>query len=62
MTEFAGALRERVTIERRLGNRDALGGAVGAYAYDGTGWAAISPLIPADLPPPIACRLCPDGK
>jgi head-tail adaptor len=49
MTEFAGTLRERVTIERRLGNRDALGGASGAYAYDGAAWVAVSPLIPADL-------------
>lgn len=49
MTEFSGTLRERVTLERRLGNRDALGGAVGAYAYDGAAWAAVSPLIPAEL-------------
>ena len=49
MTELTGTLRERVTLERRLGNRDALGGAVGAYAYDGAAWAAVSPLIPADL-------------
>ena len=49
MTELSGSLRERVTLERRLGNRDALGGAVGAYAYDGAAWAAVSPLIPADL-------------
>ena len=49
MSEFAGALRERVTIERRLGNRDVLGGASGHYAYDGAAWAAVSPLIPADL-------------
>jgi head-tail adaptor len=49
MTEFTGALRERVILERRLGNRDALGGAVGAYAYDGAAWAAIMPLVPADL-------------
>ena len=49
MTEFSGSLRERVTLERRLGNRDALGGVVGAYAYDGAAWAAVSPLIPADL-------------
>lgn len=47
--EFAGALRERVTIERRLGNRDALGGASGRYAYDGAAWVAITPLIPASL-------------
>ena len=49
MTEFSGTLRERVTLERRLGNRDALGGAVGAYAYDGAAWAAVSPLFPGDL-------------
>lgn len=49
MTELSGSLRERVTLERRLGNRDALGGAIGAYAYDGGAWAAVSPLIPADL-------------
>lgn len=49
ITELSGALKERVSIERRLGNRDALGGATGAYAYDGAAWAAISPLIPADL-------------
>lgn len=49
MSEFSGTLRERVTLERRLGNRDALGGAVGAYAYEGAAWAAVSPLIPADL-------------
>lgn len=47
--EFAGALRERVTIERRLGNRDTLGGASGRYAYDGAAWVAVSPLIPANL-------------
>ena len=49
MSEFTGTLKERVTLERRLGNRDALGGAIGAYAYDGAAWAAVSPLIPADL-------------
>jgi head-tail adaptor len=49
MNEFAGTLRERVTIERRLGNRDVLGGASGAYAYDGAAWVAVSPLIPTDL-------------
>ena len=47
--EFLGMLRERVTIEHRLGNRDALGGASGRYAYDGAAWVAVSPLIPADL-------------
>lgn len=49
MSEFAGTLKERVTIEQRLGSRDALGGAAGAYAYDGQAWAAVTPLLPADL-------------
>lgn len=49
MTEFTGTLRERVTIERRLGNRDALAGASGRYAFEGGAWVAISPLIPADM-------------
>ena len=49
MQELSGTLRERVTLERRLGNRDALGGAIGSYAYDGAAWAAVSPLFPADL-------------
>lgn len=49
MSEFSGALRERVTIERRLGNRDALGGSTRAYSYEGAAWASVSPLIPADL-------------
>ena len=47
--EFAGALRERVVIETRLGTRDSRAGAVGNYRYDGQVWAAVSPLIPADL-------------
>ena len=46
---LAGTLRERATIERRLGNRDALAGATGRYAYDGAAWVAVTPLIPADL-------------
>lgn len=49
MSEFTGTLRERVTIERRLGNRDALAGASGRYAYEGGAWVAVSPLIPADM-------------
>jgi head-tail adaptor len=49
MTELSGALRERVIIERRLGNRDTLGGATGRYAYEGAAWVAVSPLIPASL-------------
>lgn len=49
MSEFAGTLRERVLIETRLGERDALAGATGRYAYEGAAWAAVTPLIPADL-------------
>jgi head-tail adaptor len=46
---LAGALRERVTLETRLGNRDAAAGSIGRYAYMGEAWAALSPLVPADL-------------
>jgi head-tail adaptor len=49
MTEFAGALRERVTIEQRLGNRDAIAGATGKYVYDGAAWVGVTPVIPFDL-------------
>ena len=44
--EFAGALRERVTIERRLGDRDAIAGATGRHVHDGAAWVAITPLDP----------------
>jgi head-tail adaptor len=47
--EFAGNLRERVTIEQRLDTRDALAGARARYAYDGAAWAAVTPLVPAAL-------------
>lgn len=47
--EFAGSLRERVVIEERLGNRDALAGATGSYAYRGQAWAALMPIVPANL-------------
>ncbi len=49
MTEFAGSLRERVVIEQRQGNRDLLAGATGQYAYAGEAWAALMPLMPAEL-------------
>jgi SPP1 family predicted phage head-tail adaptor len=49
MTEFAGTLRERVLLETRLANRDSRGGATGGYSYDGTAWAAVMPLMPADM-------------
>ena len=49
MTEFAGALRERIAIERRNDERDMLAGARGKWRYDGAAWAAITPLVAADL-------------
>ncbi len=49
MSEFAGSLRERVTIERRDTSRDNLGGANRRYVYDGAGWVAVTPVIPASL-------------
>ncbi len=47
--EFAGTLREHIVIETRLSTRDSRAGAVGNYRYDGQAWAAVSPLMPADL-------------
>jgi head-tail adaptor len=47
--EFAGNLRERVLIETRMESRDGRGGATGKYAYAGEAWAALMPLVPADL-------------
>jgi head-tail adaptor len=49
MSEFAGTLRERVVLETRLESRDVRGGANGRFAYDGVAWAALMPLMPADL-------------
>jgi head-tail adaptor len=49
MTEFTGTLRERVVLETRLEARDVRGGATGRYSYDGVAWAAVMPVIPADL-------------
>jgi head-tail adaptor len=46
--EFAGALRERITIERRYDGRDSRAGARSRYAFEGAAWAAVSPLVPAD--------------
>lgn len=46
---FAGNLRERVVIERRVGARDAMASATGNYAYMGEAWAALSPIAPAGL-------------
>ena len=47
--EFAGALRERIIIEKRLGNRDVRAGASGSYGYDGAAWVSVTPLIPGDV-------------
>ncbi|HWW65319.1 MAG TPA: head-tail adaptor protein [Sphingomonadaceae bacterium] len=40
---LAGLLTERVTIERRGGARDALGGAVGDWNAIGVRWARLEP-------------------
>jgi SPP1 family predicted phage head-tail adaptor len=48
MTEFAGALRERISFERRNQERDLLAGARGKWRYDGAAWAAVTPLTPGD--------------
>lgn len=42
-SELAGLLRRRVTIERRDGARDALGGGDGAWTVVAMRWAAIEP-------------------
>ncbi len=49
MNGFAGILRERVIIETRNADRDTLAGSTGKYTYAGEAWAALMPLIPADL-------------
>ena len=48
MTEFAGALRERIAFERRSDERDLLAGARGKWRYDGAAWAAVTPLGAGD--------------
>lgn len=42
--EFAGNLRERISIEHRQQARDVWAGAAGGYSYGGAAWAAIAPL------------------
>jgi head-tail adaptor len=49
MTEFAGALRERIAFERRNDERDLLAGARGKWRYDGAAWAAVTPLGSGDV-------------
>jgi head-tail adaptor len=41
--ELAGALSERVEVQRRAAERDALGGAAGAWGAVGSTWAEIVP-------------------
>lgn len=43
-SEFAGALRERISIEHRQHARDVWGGAAGGFIFGGAAWAAIAPL------------------
>jgi head-tail adaptor len=47
--EFSGALRERVTIERRDETRDSARGRNGRWLYDGAAWVGVTPIIPASL-------------
>ncbi len=49
MTEFAGTLRERVVLETRLDTRDPRGNSNARYSYDGVAWAALMPLVPAEM-------------
>jgi head-tail adaptor len=47
-SELAGALRERVAIERRLPDRDRWAGARGGWAYDGAAWVSVTPVVAGD--------------
>lgn len=49
MTELAGALRERVSIETRANERDIIAGRILRWTYDGAAWAAVSPIIAGDF-------------
>jgi len=44
--ELAGTLKNRARIERRVGNRGALAGAVGKYVYAGDCWVSLTPIAP----------------
>jgi head-tail adaptor len=48
MSEFAGALCERISFERRSDARDLLAGVRGKWRYDGAAWAAVAPLGAGD--------------
>lgn len=43
LRELAGRLSERISIERREPDRDAAGGAIGAWRVVGEAWAAPEP-------------------
>ncbi len=47
MSEFAGGLTQRVTVQRRGADRDDLGGADGGWTTLDTVWAALTPIAPA---------------
>ena len=47
--EFAGTLTQRVTIERRAGDRDQAGGATGGWPAIATTFAAIAPAGTTDI-------------
>lgn len=49
MSEFAGALRERIVIEQRRDTRDQGAATRTKWDYDGAVWAAVAPLVRADL-------------
>jgi head-tail adaptor len=49
MTELAGALRERVSIETRANERDIIAGRILRWQYDGAAWAAVAPIMPGDF-------------
>ncbi|MEK6636995.1 MAG: phage head closure protein [Pseudomonadota bacterium] len=48
MSEFSGALCERISFERRSDARDLIAGVRGKWSYDGAAWAAVTPLAPAE--------------
>jgi head-tail adaptor len=43
MGEFAGALRERISIETRRNDRDVIAGPKLRWRYDGAAWASVTP-------------------
>jgi head-tail adaptor len=47
MSEFAGGLTQRVTVQRRSADRDDLGGADGGWTTLASVWAALAPIAPA---------------